>query len=101
MQCGKCNEEIPAGYTFCRKCATSIYVDDEPVVNNYVNKSNISSTNVENNNYKPLDIDNKELMNKDQNDRKKATLLNFGSLAIVIFVLLMAVLIFLKILKKL
>ena len=32
MECKKCKAKLNEGETFCRKCATSIYVDDpEPI----------------------------------------------------------------------
>ena len=104
MQCRKCKEEIPAGYTFCRRCATSIYVDDEQVTTNYVNKSKINElrkTTYSNNNYEPIVVNNKDLMDKDQNDRKKATLVNIGGLILLLIVLFLIVLIFIKFIKKL
>ena len=105
MQCRKCNEEIKAGYTFCRRCATSIYVDDEQLVpTNYVNKNKITELKSKvytKSEYKPLEVNNKDLMNKNQNDRKLATLKNIGSLALILLVIFILVLLFLKILKML
>lgn len=99
MECKKCKAILSDGETFCRKCATSIYVEDEVAL---VQSSN---TKVANNHKilnkresvksKPLEIysapknldlssvNNKELINRGQNDERVARRDLIKSLSII------------------
>lgn len=90
MICRKCGAEIKEGYTFCRKCATSIEDIGEITVTNINN--NVSNTNKasnvnldklkkinhnlfkknEENNASEQFIENKDRITKDMNNKSKA-----------------------------
>ena len=96
MQCRKCHEEIPVGYTFCRNCATSIYVDDEPkkeVETTYVNQDIMKKimqpeSIVYDNDYDSVNIYKQMMESKDQNNMKKAVTKNMIDLIIIVSVIL-------------
>ena len=98
MQCRKCKAELSDGETFCRKCATSIYVDDDIIYNNPVNnekKHKIKKISFSNNN-EIIDnkiVSNKDLVNRNQNDIEYAKKSLIRSLLIIFSVLLLLIII--------
>lgn len=74
MQCRKCKAELLDGETFCRRCATSIYVDDkliDGIKDCDRKKHKIMNISLGiNNNEKIMEhvMSNKELVNRKQND---------------------------------
>lgn len=101
MQCRKCKVELSEGETFCRKCATSIYVDDE--LNN-------SPSNVENKSLNKLKnisliknkepkvetvssqiMSNKDLVNNNQNNMEYARNSLIKSLLLIFSLLLLLI----------
>ena len=80
MECKECKAKLNEGETFCRKCATSIYVDD--VVPIYTNGGSVHKINnvKKANDNKPVSvnsaptaldlstINNKDYINRGQND---------------------------------
>ena len=101
MQCRKCHEEIPVGYTFCRNCATSIYVDDEikpEIETTYVNEDIMKKimqpeSIVYDNDYDNVSIYKQMMANKDQNNIKKATTRNMIDLIIIVLTILIVIVI--------
>ena len=107
MECKKCKNIINEGETFCRKCATSIYVDDIEIIStnkpSNVNTNKIVSiipklqnnnSNVEpikNNN--PYEINNKDLIDRGQNDEMKAKLSIWVPIIIALLILLTIIII--------
>lgn len=114
MECKKCKTKLNEGETFCRKCATSIYVEDvvasnQPNISKVANESKIKSLK-ESIKSKPIQtnstpqrldltyINNKDLINRGQNDEKgakrdllKSLVIIFLSLTILITLVAVAV----------
>jgi hypothetical protein len=111
MECKKCKAKLNDGETFCRKCATSIYVDD--VVPVYTNGGSIHKINnikkvndnktVSSVSSAPTTIDlsninNKDFINRGQNDEslvkndiKKTLIIVFVTLFLLIALIALAV----------
>ncbi len=112
MECKKCGAQLMSDDTFCKKCATSIYdVNDidEQINNSSNNRNEILNINtlssiikinpqkkykVTNQNQN-VQINNKDLINKDQNDMVKASVVNIGGtiLILVVFIIIVIVII--------
>ena len=106
MQCRKCKAELSDGETFCRKCATSIYVDDDIINNNPINnekKHIIKKISVNNNNeiFDSKIISNKDLVNRNQNDTEYAKKSLIRSLITIFSLLLLLIIIIVFIIVKL
>lgn len=118
MNCKKCGALLHEGDTFCRTCAT-------PVQESYI-KSNtniatldFSKVNKENstvkvgkdtidmgndNNYittKTKDINNKDLLDKDPNNKVKATIINISGLILLLIIVFILIILFLNVLSNL
>lgn len=108
MQCRKCKAELLDGETFCRRCATSIYVDDDLI--NEVSNNNKKchkimkvSYGINNNNEKIMEhiMSNKELVNRNQNDIEYAQKSLRKSLLKIFLILVLLVIIIIFIAIKL
>lgn len=108
MKCKRCGAVIHEGDTFCRTCASPVedFIDNtknDATINfsNYNRISEIKQTTVvneevnytyKNNNVKlPKEINNKELINKDPNNRLKATIINIGELLAAIIIIFIVI----------
>ena len=102
MQCRKCKTELSEGETFCRKCATSIYVDDYNInnTNTEVNHNNTNiikkiSFNVKKESYiEPSStqiLSNKDLINNNQNNMEYARKSLIKSLVIIFSLLVLLI----------
>lgn len=106
MECRKCKAELSEGETFCRRCATSIYVDDDLELDNKTSnkkksivninklkditpkiKQKESNTSFNNESYIPGAISNKDLVNRNQNNIKAAQRSLAKSLIIIFSIL--------------
>ena len=115
MNCRKCGAFIKEGYDFCRKCATPIEDIGDIVVPDIVinNQTNVKTNNLnkikemsnnffskkDTNNNEPLE--NKDIILKEQNNMKKATLDNVLSALLVIAVLIVFFMIIYKVITNL
>lgn len=117
MKCKNCGALLHETDTFCRTCATP--VDESSIKDNInlatsdfvkINKSNsyvkpkesIVDTNV--NNYNPpisKDINNKDLLDKDPNNKVKATIINISGLILLLIIIFILALLFINIVSKL
>lgn len=109
MQCKNCGATINQGDTFCRTCAVPVNYDPNtgvetvhnPATDSFMRQGPVDQTQVEpsyqNAEFKPIappknttpDEDaNKKFVERDGNDRMKATVWNIGYLAILIIILL-------------
>lgn len=98
MRCEKCNEEIPAGYTFCRFCGEKVNNAKTTYVNKDIMKNILQPESiVYDNEYDNVTIYKEMMKKKDQNNRQKAerenlihlALIVLGILIILVIVLLM------------
>ena len=130
MKCERCGAVIHEGDTFCRTCATPVKKDDyidynrnqatigfadkekvsESVTVEHSNKFSIKDEMVKMKNKKALsgpkpvksnDFDNKSVINKDGNNRVKATISNVGGLVAIIIGIAILVIIFINMLGNL
>lgn len=118
MKCPKCGSYIYEGQTFCRVCATPVGKDSnglyraKPETKPLVKQEEKFSLKKELNVVKsiitdaPLKTDNehlenKDLIKKDANDRKKATIINFVELGVILVVFWIVIKIILNLLSKL
>lgn len=121
MNCKKCGALLHEGDTFCRTCATPI---QEHYIENNVNltTSDFSKFNKENNinvkvaedvhsmnnNYnckhastKTKDINNKDLLDKDPNNKIKATIINISGLVLLLIVIFILIILFINVVSNL
>jgi hypothetical protein len=130
MKCERCGAIIHEGDTFCRTCATPVKKDDyishernqatigfadttkvaESVTVEHKNKFNLKNKIVEIKNKQALkapkevqrkDIDNHNVIDKDGNNRVKATIINIGGLVVILLIVFVLVKIFISILGNL
>lgn len=117
MKCKNCGAVIHEGDTFCRTCAAPI--NEKDYINHDVNQATSSFANesifqkvkknikvVKEPSYHydepvPKEINNKDIIDKDANNRTKATIINFVGLAIVLIVFIILCLVFFKIISNL
>ena len=98
MNCRKCGTPIKEGYDFCRKCATPVEEIGDIVLSkpedmtktNHLNKDKFKNIkiNLINNKSKEenknMPLENKDLINNNQNDRSGAERANLVSLIFII-----------------
>lgn len=109
MQCRKCKAELSDGETFCRKCATSIYVDDDIYFNNPSNNTKLHkikaisfrTSTKENEISQNQVISNKDLVNRNQNDVEYAQKSLIKSLLTIFLLLSLLIIIIIFIIIKL
>lgn len=117
MNCKKCGALLHEGDTFCRTCATPV---QESYIKSNTNiatldfsKVNNENSNVKviedvidtgNNNYittKTKDINNKDLLDKDPNNKVKATIINISGLILLLIIIFVLIILFLNVLSNL
>ena len=111
MNCRKCGTLIKEGYTFCRKCATPVEeiennIEDTNVIHNTdnINVNKIEENNINlvaENSYNGIQIENKDLVNRNQMDIEGAKKSNLISLIGIIIGLIIFVLVIILIVKNL
>ena len=128
MKCEHCGAIIHEGDTFCRTCATPVKKEDyishsrnqatigfadtdkvnENVTVEHKNKFNLKNEVVKLKNKQALKtpkpgkpVDNHDLIEKDGNNRLKATIINVGGLVVLLIVMFILVKIFINILGNL
>ncbi len=117
MKCKNCGAIIHEGDTFCHMCARPINQDD--YVSTSTNNATSTFKNVKNLNIvkkveekidlskyhiakeESKQIENKDLIKQDSNDRVKATLINFGGLFIILLIIFIVVKLILNIVSRL
>ncbi len=119
MKCKNCGALLHENDTFCRTCAAPV---DESCIEDSINlatsdfaKTNqpnshteivdsiIDTSNSNNNNYytNRKDINNKDLLDKDPNNKVKATIINIGGLILMLFIILILIILFIKVVSNL
>lgn len=117
MNCKKCGALLHEGDTFCRTCATP--VEESTIEENInlatsdfvkINKHSVHIKPVENivndniNTYEqttPKDINNKDLLDKDPNNKVKATIINISGLILLLIIIFVLIILFLNVLSNL
>ena len=112
MNCRKCGAPIKDGYDFCRKCATPVEdIENKNVEENNINENtfNINQTIIEEKNinlinenpYNGVQIENKDLVNRNQMDIEGAKRSNLISLIGIIIGLIIFIGVIVLIVKNL
>ena len=116
MNCRKCGTLIKEGEYFCRKCATPVETIDTNVKlvkqkTNFINMNKLNDVEkkiklmfepkYKEQPFVPGKLSNKELIYKDANNRKQATIENITSAALIILILLIVIFVIYIVISKL